>query len=131
MGSSSKEKCDASTKKKLQSIHILVGKGPHNTCYKYQKKLVPIDGKRSNAYMDAINIDNIDLSAHWFAPKSIHHICLTMELTINNLLETYDEDNINLEEEHFARMQHYNSRSNPNFEEDVYIDDCFIIIEFI
>ena len=80
--------------------------------------------------MDAININNIDLSAHRFPPKSIHHICSTMELTINNSLETYDEDNINLEEEHFAIMlNHYNLRSNPNFEEDVYVDDRFLAIE--
>ena len=108
MGTSSNKSCDAATKKKLQNIHILVGKGPHNTCYQHQKKLVPIDGKRLNTYMDAININNINLSAHRFPPKLIHHICSTMELTINNSLETYDEDNINLEEEHFARLQHYN-----------------------
>ena len=43
--------------------------------------------------------------------------------------KTYDEDNINLEEDHFARMQHYNLRSNPNFQEEIYVDDWFVAIE--
>ena len=126
MGTSSNKSCDAATKKKLQNIHILVGKGPHNICNKSQKKLIPIEGNRSNAYMDAINVNNIDLSAHRFPPKSVHYLYSTIEYTINLALKQYDANENNKEEEYFANKQHDNLQSNANFEEDVYVDDWFV-----
>ena len=102
--------CDTAAKNKLNHIHFLVGKGQHNSCYQGQKKLVPHDGKRLNAYMDTININNIDLTAYRFAPKSVHYLCSSMELTINKSLKKYDDDQIKKEEGYFANR--YNLRLN-------------------
>ena len=49
------------------------------------------------------------------------------EKNINKTLMKYDEEQNKREEEHFANK--YNLRSNPDFEEDVYVGDWFVAIE--
>ena len=126
--STADKKCDGATKEKLRSIHLLLGKTPHDSCSTEGKGLsVPIDGNRLNAYTDAQNINNIDIPpAYRFANKP-HICCANMERTINKALKKYDDHQTKIEEEHFAKR--YNLRSNPNFEEAVYVDDQFVAIE--
>jgi hypothetical protein len=48
---------------------------------------------------------------------------------VNKKLKQHDWQNIILEEEYFANKQHCNLRLNPNFEEDIYVNDQFVAIE--
>ena len=89
--STADKKCDNATKEKLRSIHLLLGKIPHESCSTEGKGLsVLINGNRLNAYTDVQNKNNIDiLPAYRFANKP-HICCANMERTINKILIEYD-----------------------------------------